>query len=722
MKNNYVKIKDINICGIKNPGLVFLGRKTAEYEEIQVYADGEKVSIESRQYGSLDDFLITCNLPKNVKIVEIYVKLKRGKKLIMVLKNSKIKRMANKLSYLFGRILINRIIVLIKHIFIVIKKAIRFAWKQHHFLIPPALWKKYIGAFIYKIKNSGSDFYNPFIIEDYNKWINAYEEKTEYKQLKYKPLISIVIPVYNVSKKLLSECLDSILNQKYTNFEVCLADDCSTNKETIETLKEYQKKDKRIKVVYRKENGHISKASNSALEIANGEFVAMMDNDDIIPENALYEMVLALNKNKNIDFIYTDEDKLDLVGKRCDPNFKPDYSPDSLLSSNYFCHFTLLRTSILKEIGGWRAGYEGAQDYDLFLRFVEKTTPNKIYHIPKLLYRWRKVEGSTSMSIDNKGYAVERGKKAVEDALKRRGIKGIVHIHESIPYYWIEYEIPKKKPLVSIIIPTRDYADITEDCLKSIYEKTTYDNFEIILANNNSEKEETFKLFDKYKKKYKNFKVIDINTEFNYSNINNIAVANSKGEYIVLLNNDTTVITPNWIELMLGYAMQKHIGTVGAKLLYPDNTVQHAGVILGLGGVASHAFISAHKNDVGIYGRLAVPYNYAANTAACLMVSKKKFNQVHGLEEDLKVAYNDVDFNIKLLKEGYYNVFVPQVELYHYESKSRGLDTTSEKYKRFLLEQDYMYKKWKKEIDNDVFYNPNYSKRGCFVLDKNKNK
>lgn len=718
MKNNYVKIREINICGIHNPGLVFFGKKIADYEEIQVYADGKKIKYESRQYGSIDDFLITCDLPKSTKNVEIFVKLKRGKKLIRSLKNSKMRRILNKISYLFGRKLINRIIVFIKHICIVIKRGIRFAWKQHHFLIPPALWKKYIKLFISKIKYRGKHFYNPLDKEEYNKWIEESEEETEYKNLKYKPLISVVIPVYNVSRKLLSECLDSILNQKYTKFEVCLADDCSTNKETIDTLKEYENKDKRIKVVYRKQNGHISNASNSALEIAKGEFVAMMDNDDVIPENALYEMVLALNNNKKIDFIYTDEDKLDLDGRRCDPNFKPDYSPDSLLSSNYFCHFTLLRTSILKEIGGWRTGYEGAQDYDLFLRFVEKTTPDKICHIPKLLYRWRKVEGSTSMAIDNKGYAVERGKKSVEEALKRRKIKGIVHVHEKVPYYWIEYEIPKKKPLVSIIIPTRDYADITEDCLKSIYEKTTYDNFEIILANNNSEKEETFKLFDKYKKEHSNFKVVDINTEFNYSNINNIAVNNSKGEYIILLNNDTTVITPNWIELMLGYAMQNHIGTVGAKLLYPDDTVQHAGVILGLGGVASHAFLSASKDDVGLYGRLSVPYNYAANTAACLMISKKKFKEVNGLNEDLKVAYNDIDFNLKLLQKGYYNVLVPMVKLYHYESKSRGLDTTSEKYKRFLNESEYMFKTWGDILNNDPFYNKNLSKKGCFVLDK----
>lgn len=716
MKNNkYIEIKDIDVCGVNNSQLVFFGKKLKKYDEILIYYNKKSLKYDLKQYGKIDEFLINCDVPKESGIIEIYVKKGSSKYFIYSLKNTKIKRLKNKFTSILRRV---NVFIYIKHFFIVIGRGIRFAWRQYHFLIPPRMWYKYLKLFIFKIRYRGNYLYNPFIKSEYQSWIKENTKESSYEKLKYNPLISIVIPVYNVSKKLLSECLDSILNQEYKNFEVCLADDHSTNKETIDTLRSYQKKDKRIKVVFRKENGHISRASNSALEIVKGEFVAMMDNDDVIPKNALYEMVKKLNENKSIDFIYTDEDKLDLDGTRCDPNFKPDYSPDSLLSSNYFCHFTLLRTSILKEIGGWKVGYEGAQDYDLFLRFTEKTTPDKICHIPKILYHWRKVEGSTSMAIDNKNYAIERGKKAVEDALKRRNIKACVHVHDKVPYYWIEYALPNKKPLVSIIIPTKDYADITEDCLKSIYEKTTYDNFEIILANNASEKPETFRLFEKYKKKHKNFKVIDINTEFNFSYINNEAVKKAKGSYIILLNNDTKIITPNWIELMLGYAMQKHVGTVGAKLLYPDNTVQHAGVVIGLGGVAAHAFINSRRDNPGMYGRLSVPYDYAANTAACIMISKKKYNEVGGLEETLKVAYNDIDFNLKLLEKGYYNVFIPMVELYHYESKSRGLDTTSEKYKRFLKESQYMYEKWGKYIENDPFYNVNLSKKGSFMLDK----
>lgn len=713
-KVDFIGIDEQTIYGVKNPLLHVHGKILKDEYEIEVHADNKIIEYQNILMGEKNMFMIESLLPRKTKIVKVYVIADGKKYLICKLQNRLVGRILRKLkSIAYSRIKkiskFNR----------TIKKGLSIAWKEYHFLIPFSLWGKYYKLFIKKIKGLDEQFYNPFIKNDYAKWILESEKETIYEPLKYKPKISVIIPVYNVSRQLLSECLDSVLNQKYDNFEICLADDNSTNIETIQTLKEYEMKSELIKVVYRKENGHISNASNSALQIADGEYIAMMDNDDIIPENALYEMVKVLNQDKKIDMIYTDEDKIDLDGKRCEPNFKSDYAPDSLLSSNYFCHFTLLRTGIVKKIGGWRVGYEGAQDYDLFLRFTEKT--NNIYHLPKILYHWRKIPGSTSMCIDNKDYAIKRGKKALEDALKRRKIDGIVHVHNKVPYYFIEYKY-KKEPLISIIIPTRDYSSTLEVCLKSIYEKTTYKNFEIIVANNNSCEKQTYDLFDKYKKEYENFKVIDINTEFNYSDINNKAFKKSSGEYIVLLNNDTEVITPNWLEIMVGYAMQNHIGAVGAKLLYPDKTIQHGGVILGLGGVASHAFINCLSDDVGLYGRLSVPYNYSAVTAACLMVSRKKYNEVNGLNKDLKVAYNDIDFNIRLMEKGYYNVFVPMVELIHFESKSRGLDTTSEKYKRFLTESNYMYDKWSKLISKDPFYNPNLSLHKGFMLDPKTHK
>lgn len=474
-------------------------------------------------------------------------------------------------------------------------------------------------------------------------------------------------------------------------------------------------KDKRIKVKYRSENGHISKTTNDALKMATGDFVALMDDDDLLTPDALYKVVSVLNKNKNLDLIYSDEDKLNPKGLYCDPNFKPDFSPDTLLSLNYICHLVVLRRKIVEEVGGFTVGLEGAQDHDLLLKVTEKT--NKIYHIPEILYHWRMIEGSTSMTISNKSYATDKGKLAIENALARRNIKGTVEKDELSTYYRVYYTY-EKEPKISIIIPTRDYVDILKTCIDSIYEKTNYKNYEIIIANNDSKEKKTLDFFDEYKKKYKNFKVVDCIMEFNYSRINNIAVEKATGEYIVLLNNDTEVITGDWLKIMVGYAMQKHIGAVGPKLLYPDETVQHGGVILGLGGVASHAYIGATRDDFGMYGRLRVPYNYSACTAACLMIKKTKFLEVGGLEENLKVAYNDIDFNIKLLEKGYYNVFLPNVELLHYESKSRGLDTTSEKYKRFQLEEKYMYDKWKSKLTEDRFYNPNFSKKGWFMLDK----
>ena len=595
----------------------------------------------------------------------------------------------------------------------IVYRGTKSLWQKYHFLVPPKIVKKHAKYMWGVVTGKEAPYYSPFDKEQYHKWLKENEKEPDYKPLKYRPLISVLVPVYNVKGEYLRECLDSILAQKYDNFEICVVDDASTNEDTLATLKEYEG-NKKIKIKHRKKNGHISRTTNDALKMASGEFIVLMDNDDVIPPNAFYEVVRVLNKDKKIDMIYTDEDKIDLDGERCDPNFKSDWAPDSFLSSNYMSHLGVLRKSIMDEIGGFRVGYEGAQDYDLYLRFTEKT--NKIYHIPKILYHWRMIPGSTSMEIDNKNYALERGRMALQDALERRGIKGQVKIAKGCPYYYIEYEV-KDKPKISIIIPTRDAAKMTRKCLESVFEKTLYDNFEVILVNNNSSNPKTFEMFDEFKAKYDNFRVIDANFEFNYAKINNLAVDDSDADYVVLLNNDIEIITPEWLTIMMGYAAQKHIGAVGAKLVYSDNTVQHGGVILGL-GIASHAFVGEHKDNIVWGGRLSIPYDYSAVTAACLMVDKKKWYEVGGLEEKLKVAYNDVDFCLKLLEKGYYNVFVPMVELYHYESKSRGKDNTPEKKARFDWEQDFMRKKWKNRIENDEFYNPNFTRQTWYMLDK----
>ena len=705
-----IGIQECMITGIKNPLFHVQGTLNLDKYTFKILEDKKEVSYDQIPLDDNKAFCLNAKISRKAKIVSLILSTEKEDILILRFRNKLINRLYLKLSFI-----LRKIIGIIKSIIKLIVRGIKFAWREHHFLIPPTLWKKYIKIFIERLKGRNIEFYNPFDVTDYNNWLKENNKEVNYEQFKYNPLISILIPVYNINRKYLSECIDSILGQTYSNLEICLVDDCSTNQETIDTLNEYSKKDERVKVLFRKENGHISKATNDALKMANGEFVGLVDNDDLLAKDALYEVVKALNENKDIDMIYSDEDKINPAGFRCDPHFKPDFSPDTLMSLNYICHFTVLRKSIMDSIGGFTIGLEGAQDHDLFLRFTEVT--DKVCHIPKILYHWRMIPSSTSMSIDNKSYANDKGKIAIENALKRRKIEGSVRKDIKSTYYIVDYKL-KEEPMISIIIPTRDYAETLDTCLKSLFNKTTYKNYEVIVVNNNSVEEDTFKLFNKYKKKYTNFRVVDANFEFNYSKINNLAVKKSKGEYIVLLNNDTEIITNNWLEQMVGYASLPHIGAVGPKLLYPDTTVQHAGVILGLGGVASHAYINSNRDDLGMYGRLRVPYNYSAVTAACLMVKKDKFQEVDGLEEDLMVAYNDMDFNIKLLKKGYYNICLPQVELFHFESKSRGLDTTTEKYKRFLKESEYMYDKWFDVLTNDKYYNKNFTLRGFFVLDK----
>lgn len=710
-KYDFVGIDEQGIFGINHP--MFIMKATIDlkdYEIKLVIDDRESKDYDLINLGNNKTFIIQVKLPKESKKVKVYIVTDEKEYKICELNNTLISRIKHKIVGVLRKAFSK-----VKIFCHVMRKGIAFMWREYHFLVPPRMLKKYFNDFKVSMRSGDLRFYDPFNRIEYNKWLKNQKEEKEV-ELKYRPLISLLIPVYNIGREYLSECLDSILNQTYDNFEVCLVDDCSTKEETKETLLEYQEKDKRIKVKFRKKNGHISNATNDALKMAKGEFIGLIDDDDLLTPNALYENVKVLNENKKLDFIYSDEDKLSIENTLCDPHFKPDWSPDTLLSLNYICHFAVIRKSLVEKVDGFTVGLEGAQDHDLFLKITEKT--KNIYHIQKILYHWRMVEGSTSMTIDNKSYATDKGKMAIENALKRRNIAGHVEKDALSTYYRVVYDY-KKEPLISIVIPTRDYVDILKKCVDSIYEKTTYKNFEIIVANNDSKEQETLDFFKEYQKKHKNFKVVDCIMEFNYSRINNIAVKKAKGEYIVLLNNDTELLTPNWLELMVGYAMQDHIGCVGVKLLYPeDKTVQHAGVILGLGGVASHAYIGEQREALGMYGRLRVPYNYAANTAACIMVNKKKFMEVGMLNEELKVAYNDVDFNIKLLEKGYYNVVLPQVELLHYESKSRGLDTTSEKYKRFLEESQYMWDKWENYLKHDPFYNENFTKKMWFKLDK----
>ena len=707
---NRLHTENFAIHGIKKQYLTTIFSKYSEDASFFVFADNKEITFFTRNLAN-GNIQIEVTIPARCQRISI-VYFQEGQytleKEFIITISVKMKMICKKISSLIQRSVI------------VFGRGMRYLWREHHFIIPFSLWKKYFVRFYTRVKERGEILFNPFIQMDYLKWIQEFEVEEKLQHLEYQPVLSVLVPVYNVDTELLRQCIDSVLEQSYSNFELCLVDDNSTKLNVQVILKEYEQKDTRVKVKFRKENGHISAATNDALSMATGEFICLLDNDDVLAKNALYENVLALNDNKDIDMIYSDEDKLDLKGNRIDPHFKSDFAPDTLLGINYICHFVVLRKSIVEKIGGFTIGLEGVQDHDLLLRFVEQT--NKIHHIPKILYHWRMLEGSTSLAIDNKGYAVEKGKTALENALKRRGIEGTVKSVDGNTVYLVEYKY-KKEPSVSIIIPMRDYADITKKCIDSIYAKTEYQNFEIIIMDNNSTETSTFKMLDNYTKKYSNFRVIKADMEFNYSRINNLGVQQSDSDIVVLLNNDTEIISKMWLTTLVGYAMQDHIGAVGPKLLYPDNTIQHGGVLLGLGNeVAAHAYIGHPRDDRGMFGRLLIPHNYSAVTAACLAVQRKKYLEVGGLEETLKVAYNDIDFNLKLLSKGYFNLFVPQIELYHYESKSRGLDSSSEKYNQFLKESDYMYKKWKSYIDKDPFYNINFSKMGIYMLEREKQK
>lgn len=584
------------------------------------------------------------------------------------------------------------------------------------------LWIKAKKGFKYMAKNGISHTIQRAKIEklrnqaSYPNWLARNEVldieamTQEIATFHYQPKISIAMPVYNVEEKWLRLCIDSILNQVYTNWELCMADDASTDPNVKKILTEYQQLDERIQVVFREQNGHISEATNSALAIATGEFVALLDNDDELAINAFYEVVKVLNENPELDLIYSDEDKIDMDGNRSDPAFKPDWSPDLLLGTNYISHLGVYRRSILEEIGGFRKGYEGSQDYDLVLRFTEKTTKERIKHIPKVLYYWRMLPTSTAVDQGSKGYAFEAGLRAVQDALVRRGINGHATHGAANGLYDVYYDIESEK-LVSIIIPTKNgYKDV-QRCVSSIIEKTTYQNYELIMADNGSTDPKMHELYAEFEQQLPGrFFVESIDIPFNFSTINNRAAKKAHGEYLLFLNNDTEVITENWLTLMVSFAQQERIGCVGAKLLYPNNTVQHAGVILGLGGVAGHGHYGYPHGDLGYFGRLAINVNYSAVTAACLLMKKADFDAVGGFEEAFTVAFNDVDLCLKVQALGRDNVWLHEAELYHFESQTRGYDDKGKKKKRFEQEKVMMEEKWGPLIENDPFYNPNLTR------------
>lgn len=550
---------------------------------------------------------------------------------------------------------------------------------------------------------------------DYDAWFRRNrildEELERQKKIvfPYAPKISILVPTFNTPKDLLIEMIESVRNQSYANWQLCIADG-SNQEETKNILKEYVSKDNRIVVSWLDKNYGISGNTNKALELADGEYTALFDHDDVLELNALYEVVSSLQEVHH-DIVYTDEDKLN--GKTLqyeDPNFKSDYNEDLLLSHNYITHFFVVKTNILREVGGFNSEYDGAQDYDVILKCVEKT--NDIHHIAKILYHWRMHEGSTALNPESKMYCYIAGEKAIQHHLDRIGVKTKVEMRKK-PYwglYHVEYLLDED-PLVSIVIPNYEHEDVLKTCIDSLYNVNTYKNFEIIIVENNSKKKSTFDYYEQVQADHENVKVVTWEgTEFNFSAINNFGAKYAKGQYLLFLNNDTKVIAPEAIREMVGTCSKNNVGIVGAKLLYQDNTIQHAGVVIGFMGYARHIMNDIEGlKDPGYMMRAQLNCDYSAVTAACMMTKKSLFEELHGFDESFKVACNDIDYCLRVGKKNYLVVFNSFAKFYHFESKSRGYENSLEKVNRFNREVEIWQDRWRDILENgDPYYNVNF--------------
>ena len=546
--------------------------------------------------------------------------------------------------------------------------------------------------------------------ENYKIWIKnnepddkEIEEQRNYK-FEYEPKISIIVPMYNTKERYLKELIDSIINQTYKNWELCLSDGSDEKKDYVERL---VNADERIKYKFLNANKGISENSNEALKLATGDYIALLDHDDILPAFSLFEVVKTINTDKEAEFIYTDEDKLlEEKENRMGPHFKQDYAPDTFMSYNYICHFSIFKKNLMERIGGFRKEFDGSQDYDIIFRATEQA--NRIIHIPKILYHWRINENSVALSAEAKPYAYEAAKKAIKAHLNRIGLNANVEDTRIIGLYKVNYEIVGT-PKVSIIILNKDHKRDLKRCIDSILEKTTYENYEIIIVENNSKTKEIFKYYKELEKNEK-IKIVEYKEQgFNYSRLNNFGVKNATGNYIVLLNNDTEIITKDWIETMVGNCQRKDVGIVGAKLLYENDTVQHVGVVLGLTGVAGHVNLGIGADEIGYMGRNIITQNYSAVTGAMLMISKEDYEKIGGLDEEFPVAYNDVDLCLKIRKLGKVVVMNPFVEAYHYESKTRGYEITEEKKRRLEEDTKRLKNKWKDVFEKeDPYFNINF--------------
>lgn len=554
---------------------------------------------------------------------------------------------------------------------------------------------------------------------DYNRWIACYDRLDEKKRLTilsaiglmpHKPTISVIMPVYDPPLKFFKQAIESIKSQLYPCWELCIADDCSNNEQVRRLIMEYAAQDSRIKYCFRETNGHISQASNSALQLASGDFIALLDQDDLLPEHALFEVAKAIQAHPEASLFYSDEDKMNRKGLRTAPYFKPDWNPDLFLSQNLFSHLGVYKRALINQAGGFREGFEGSQDYDLALRCVEIAGHNAVHHIPQVLYHWRIPRGRTAKGRKEKSHAFIAAMQAVREHLARQGIEAeVLEADSNVCMPRVRYILPDNLPKVSILIPTRNMLDLLRNCISSLLEKTVYSNYEVLIIDNGSDDKATLSYLDEIRTNPR-VRVLRDDSPFNYSALNNKAVAHCDGEIICLLNNDIEVINSDWLTEMVSQAIRPEIGAVGAKLFYPNDLIQHAGVILGLSGVAGHLFTHNSKENTGYFHRAALVQNFSAVTAACMVLRRSVFMEVGGLNEDqLKVSYNDVDLCLRIQKAGYRNLYTPFAQLYHYESASRGSDLEAKHRLRFENEKGYMIETYGEELLFDRAYNPNLS-------------
>lgn len=552
---------------------------------------------------------------------------------------------------------------------------------------------------------------------DYGEWwelTKPTEEELEAQKMEQFPVMpkfSIVIPVFRTPEKYLKEMLDSIREQTYGNWELCIADGSPKGQSVEKVLKKYAMEDERIRYVVLGENRGISGNTNAAMEMAQGDFIVLADHDDRMTPNALYECAKVINENPGCDVVYSDEDKLDMDGGALfDPHFKPDFNPDLLRSVNYICHLFLAKADLVKGVGGFRQEFDGAQDYDFIFRCTEQA--EKICHIPKVLYHWRCHQDSTASNPESKLYAFEAGSRAIMAHYERVGI-GALKVEKGVDYgiYHTKYKIDGE-PLVSVIIPNKDHTADLDLCIRPMLTKGTWKRLEFVVVENNSTDPETFRYYERIQKEFPNVHVVTWEREFNYSAINNFGVSFAKGPYLLFMNNDIEQIAEDFVEEMLGICQREDVGVVGARLLYEDDTIQHAGVVVGFGGIAGHTFIGLHKAENSYFHRAMCAQDYSAVTAACMMSKEEVFEAAGGFSEDLAIAFNDIDYCMKVRAQDKLVVYAPYAVLHHYESKSRGLEDTPEKVARFNREIAIFARKWPEILEKgDPYYNPNLTLR-----------